>query len=211
MIMGIASRVVFWTVFAAAVVPSAWFVATSFFGLQKIVDHIHKSNSGTTLEYLGQQPSPDDDIATIQEIIRAHLEFDTIKNRQARANSALATRTWLRFMSSGFGSILILVGAIFLLSKVETRSESAATGHTIGAEFSIKSTSPGIIMVFVGAVLMVSPNYATQEIKAQDGWVYVSPLAAATGTDSGLESGERPSDSPEAIEVLSKIRSEGGN
>lgn len=202
MIMGVPARVVFWTVFIVAIAPSGWFVWTSVHGLQSIIEEIHKGNSRTTLNYLKEYTTANSETDSLKDVVRAHLELDTISNRQARANSALATRTWLRFMSSGFGSILIFVGAIFLLSKVESTSPISAAGQGAGSGFSFKSTSPGIVMVLIGAGLMISPNFASQKITAMEAPLYTlgapSPAPASAQVSA--------SESARGKAVLDQIR-----
>ena len=173
MIMGVPSRVVFWLLFAVTIIPSGWFIGSSYFGLQDILQKLN-SPSNSTKTYLNElAPDQNDNAVIVREIIRAHLEIDVVQNRQARSNSFIATRTWLRFMSSAFGSILIFIGAVFLFSKVDTATATHISAKGENAGFSLKSTSPGIIMVFVGAILMISPNFATQEIETIDAPLYV--------------------------------------
>ena len=207
MIMGIRSQVVFSSVFVVAVVPSAWFVWKSFGGLHDILDQMSVSYSTSTLGYLGHHEKAHGDIQIVREIVRTHLEFDTIQNRQSRANSSLATRTWLRFMSSGFGSILIFIGAIFLLAKIETSSTNAIEGRGGDLYFNFVSTSPGIIMVAFGVALMTIPNWVEQEIAVTDGCVYMD-CRSATGAPGKETAGPQPSDSEEAKRILEQIRGE---
>ena len=166
-IMGVRAPVVFWAVFVSAVIPSAWFIGMSYLGLKDILLHLHSSYSETTLPYLTRHAESNDP-SVVHDIVRAHLDFDTLSNRQARANSLLSTRTWLRFMSSGFGSILIFVGAIFLLSRIESSSNTVLSAGNQGAWLKLASSSPGILMVAIGAFLMVSPNFSGQVIDTRD-------------------------------------------
>ena len=107
----------------------------------------------------------------------------------------------MRFMSSGFGGILIFIGAIFLLSRIETSSESTVSGKGGSAGFSTKSSSPGVVMVVVGALLMISPNFATQKIKVEDSYPSVAPGLS-------VEAGWRPSDTPKAEEIIKRLMRE---
>jgi hypothetical protein len=74
-------------------------------------------------------------------------------------------------MSSVFGSVVTFIGAVFVLARIETSSDSTISAKNIN----LKSSSPGILMVGVGAALMISPNFAPQEIKTIDGNVYMRP------------------------------------
>ena len=170
-------RSVFFVAAVAAFVPSAIFIYMSYGGLNKILTSLDTAQSTTTQNYLSKLSERDNGDALLSEIIVAHLEYDTLRNRQLRGNSLLATRTWLRFMSSVFGSILVFIGAIFLLSKIEFGVPTSIEGKADIASFSIKSTSPGIIMIAIGAVLMIVPNIAKQDIGVTDGSVYYETKA----------------------------------
>lgn len=176
MIMGVKPKIVFFLGFIAAAIPSIWFIATSYFSVLNTVEYMHDNRSQETLTYLKAIIDNNDDVEKIELIVRAHLEYDTLNNRQGRSNAALASRTWLRFMSSGFGSIIIFVGAIYVLSRIETRNPTDATGGEtrVGFNVSIKSTSPGLVMVLIGGLLMITPNFAKQIIRTDDIGTYLS-------------------------------------
>ena len=170
MIMGIKPRVVFFLGFAAVAIPSVGFLLASYFTLEQTVDLIHANQSRETLNYLRSLSTEPNNADTLRETIRAYLDYDTLNNRQGRANSALASRTWLRFMSMGFGAVLAFVGAVFVLAKIETRVDSTlgAEEQSIGMGISVRSTSPGIIMVLIGALLIAAPLFARQKITTWD-------------------------------------------
>ena len=171
----ISKRFLFWIVFWVSLAPCGWFIATSYMGLQTILTALHtppNSESVITSYLSGYADSPQ----PLASIVQAHLEFHVIQNRQARANSALATRTWLRFMSSVFGSVLVFIGAVFVLAKIETSAIGDMEAESSGVKFRIKSSSPGLIMVVIGAILMASANFAKQKITTTDGAVYYGAL-----------------------------------
>lgn len=193
-IMGVRSSVVFWTVFAAVLVPSTWFVGSSYLGLQDILAKLHVTQSSQTVAYFKEKRP----IAPSDLMIRAHLEYDTLWNRQGRTISFLATRTWLRFMSSVFGAILIFVGSIYLLCRIEA-SRSEMNGKYGELKVSLITSSPGIIMLIVGAALMMTPNIVDQPIETFDP-TYVPPVIDSV---NALES--RPSETPYAENILKNI------
>ena len=166
---GFNPRFIFWVVFFISIIPCGWFIGASYVGLQQILSALNEpiASSDSILTYLSSHA---EDPELTPEVIRAHLEYHTIYNRQSRANSLLSTRTWLRFMSSVFGSVVTFIGAIFVLARIETSSDSTISAKNI----SLRSSSPGILMVGVGAALMISPNFAPQEIETRDGAVYVT-------------------------------------
>ncbi len=170
MIMGIRPKVIFFLGFAAAALPSVGFLLASYLTLEQTVELIHANQSRATLNYLRGLSTQPNNADTLRETIRAYLDYDTLSNRQGRANSALASRTWLRFMSMGFGAMLAFVGAVFVLAKIETKVDNTlgAQEPRIGVAISVRSTSPGIVMVLIGALLIAAPLFARQNITTWD-------------------------------------------
>jgi len=196
-IVGVPSPIVFWTVFVVVLIPSSWFVATSYIGLQDILAKLHATQSSQAIEYYKENRT--DKASDL--MIRAHLEYDSLWNRQGRTISFLATRTWLRFMSSAFGAILIFVGSIYLLCRIEASSSDMNADYG-GFKFSVVSSSPGIIMLIVGATLMAIPNIVDQPIETIDGASYLLPF---WGDGLHSDNSTRPSESPTARQVLKLI------
>ena len=196
---GVSSRIVFWMVFVVSLLPTAFFVFLSYVELNETIEHLHQSESTSTLEFAQQRLSSIDDPGTIAIALRAYLEFDTIQNRQARAQSSLAARTWIRYMTCAFGGILIFVGAIFVLAKIETPSMSEIAGAHGDASLSLKSASPGVVMLVVGATLMITPNFAKQTIQVWDRPTFFESLTSF---------GNDPSPPPSSSEVAQKFLDE---
>jgi hypothetical protein len=85
------------------------------------------------------------------------LERELIARRYSQANLTLTTRVWTRLMGFITGMILGLVGAAFILGKLsEDFSEATAKAGPPGQEwmFSLRSASPGIVLVVMGTLLM---------------------------------------------------------
>ena len=180
MIMGIKPKVIFFMGFVAVALPSVGFILASYFTLERTVALIHANHSHETLTFLRSLDIEQNDTNVLRETIRAYLDYDTLNNRQGRANSALASRTWLRFISSGFGGVLIFMGAVFVLARIETRLDSSlgAEEKMAGIAISIRSTSPGIFMILIGAVLMAVPLFAKQTIWTFDNDPHTTPATS---------------------------------
>lgn len=198
-IMGVSSKVVFWTVFVTVLIPSIWFIVSSYSGLQKILTNLYSAQSLQTIEYF-----KNNEIDTSSNLaLLAHLEYDTFSNRQGRSISFIATRTWLRFMSSGFGSILIFVGSIFLLCRIES-SNFNMNAESGSVKASVVASSPGIAMLFVGAVLMLSPTIVDQPIETNDGSSYIF-----TSHENTINAAAKnAADTPEARKFLENLSKE---
>ncbi len=170
------SAAAFWLTYTLIAVATVSFVWSSYVGMNQILEDIRLENSSVTRELVhrlsnGTNQSP-------QLAAWAALEFDTLENRQSRADSLLATRTWLRFMNATFGSILIMCGAIFILSRIRIGSTNLEAGN---GEFRVvlASSSPGIFMLVLGAFLTVAPLFSNQTITIRDIHSYPAPFNSA--------------------------------
>jgi hypothetical protein len=111
------------------------------------------------------------------------LEYLTIQNRYHQGNTSLMSRIWLKYLGFITGMILAIIGAIFVLGKLrepETRIEMDASQ----VKFSILSSSPGLVMVFLGTFIMITTILVHNEIEINDDSVYIMPeLNSTSGTD----------------------------
>ena len=96
------------------------------------------------------------------------LELDSLDARNSRAATQLATRTWLRFLTSIFGGILIIFGAAFVLGRINAGAIDASGGTKL-VNATLRTTSPGIVLAAFGVFLVSFPLWSTQEITTWDG------------------------------------------
>lgn len=177
---------VFWIIFVAISVMSIWFIYTSHDGLAEIIDELHMDEKSTTENFLVGKTQQVVDMDKLELVARTSLEYDTLNKRHEMTSSYLATRTWLRFMASAFGAILIFIGSIFVLSKIETR---VPTVFTVGGEekaqnFNLNTTSPGLILALFGSLLMLLPLMVKQNISTDDTASFFAKPITVIGTDS---------------------------
>ena len=166
------SQLVFWLTYVLIVVGTTLFVYSSFEGVMRILDSIKQENSSKTAQLL--EDLIENGTENFELMVWAALEFDVLENQQNISDALIETQTWIRFMNSSFGSILIMCGAIFILSRIridksELKAENSHFMVILG------SSSPGLFMLIVGSVLVNSPLYATQKIKVDDGGAYPAP------------------------------------
>jgi hypothetical protein len=107
------------------------------------------------------------------------LEQQTINRRYHQANVALLVRISVKYLGFLVGMLMSLVGAVFVLGRLtEASSEVAAEGPF--GKFTIATVSPGLILAFLGTVLMIATLYVNPPTDVTDGNVYLrSPV---TGT-----------------------------
>ncbi|MHB8766787.1 MAG: hypothetical protein ACYDA8_20960 [Deferrisomatales bacterium] len=106
------------------------------------------------------------------------LEHDLVQRRYHQVNAAMLARVWTRYLGFVTGMILALVGAAFILGKIrEAPSEIKAEGG--GFQASVASASPGILLAFLGTVLIAITLWVPFEVQTRDVPVYLSPATAA--------------------------------
>jgi hypothetical protein len=103
------------------------------------------------------------------------LEADTLDKRYHQASALLISRIWSRQLAFITGMVMAFLGAVFILGKL---SESASNISGGGTEWkvAITSASPGIILSFLGTILLVSSLYVRASLDVADGPAYVDTM-----------------------------------
>jgi hypothetical protein len=115
-----------------------------------------------------------------------YLEYLTVQNRYHQGNTSLMSRIWLQYLGFITGMILAIIGAIFILGKLrepETKIDLDASQ----VKFSILSSSPGLVMVFLGTFIMITTIVVHNEIEIKDSGVYVMPSINNTSGLGGIK------------------------
>jgi hypothetical protein len=99
------------------------------------------------------------------------LEREIIARKYNQNNLAFASRLWTRFMGFVTGMILALVGAAFVLGKLDMeRSEVSATAS--GVSLTLRSASPGVLLAVFGTILMATSIAVPATITTRETAVY---------------------------------------
>jgi len=130
----------------------------------------------------GERPVVDD--ATRFRTL-ALLEKNTIERRYHQANVLLMSRVWVRYLGFVTGMILSLVGATFILGKLQEQMTSVEV-KTSPAALTLQSASPGLVLALMGVVLMTVTIMVHQDILTTDSSVYMQ---------LGLSAGKPPAPS----------------
>lgn len=83
------------------------------------------------------------------------LESFALQQHYHQANALLMARTWARYLGFTTGMILALIGASFILGQLQT-ARSQLEAKTPSVSLSLMSSSPGIILVSLGTILMLA-------------------------------------------------------
>ncbi|NUO81392.1 hypothetical protein HUU05_15040 [candidate division KSB1 bacterium] len=111
----------------------------------------------------------------------ARLEAHAIQQRYHQANVILMARIWTTYLGFVTGMILAVVGAAFILGKLREQT-SEITGKMENWQVSIASTSPGLVMVVLGTILMLMTITTHHQIDVKDSPLYFSGAAISTTT-----------------------------
>ena len=110
--------------------------------------------------------------------VAALLEQHTINRRYHQANVALLVRVTVKYLGFLTGMLMSLVGAVFILGRLSDPS-STVSAEAAGVKGTIVSASPGLILAFLGTVLMLTTVLTNPPTNVNDGTVYITPLSAA--------------------------------
>lgn len=119
------------------------------------------------------------------------LEQELIARRYKQVNSVILARIWTRYLGFLTGMTLALVGAFFVLGKLET-SASSLQAKSQGVEASLTTSSPGLVLAALGTILMAISLVVTFEFDTRDLPTYVQQQS------SGADSLPPPKALPEA-------------
>jgi hypothetical protein len=106
------------------------------------------------------------------------LEANALERRYQEANSTMLARVWTRQLGFITGMLLALVGAAFILGKLDEPPMQVDVQIGLG-KGSLASSSPGLVLSALGAVLMAIALYVPFEVKTYDTPSYLLPAPAA--------------------------------
>ena len=122
------------------------------------------------------------------------LEQEVMKRRYQQVNAAILTRVWTRYLGFLVGMILALIGAIFILAKLQEQvTKLSAEGQ--GLRGALETSSPGIVLAVLGTVLVGITLVVPFEFSTRDVPVYTRARDASPSPPSPLpleESGSMP-------------------
>jgi len=182
----LSERFVFWVGTAIVVVLVIFFTFKSWSQFDALTDRL-TNPPDSMAEQISLQLS-DEDASPNEFWVTAALEHDARSKRYHLLQSFLHSRTWIRFMSMSFGAVMIAIGSVFVLARINTPQSSQVDAGLPQVKLAVNSSSPGVIMAALGVLLMLIPNISpTQEIDFSDGGIYLSPeyYAASLDTESG--------------------------
>jgi hypothetical protein len=104
------------------------------------------------------------------------LERSAMARRYHQANVLLLSRVWTSYLGFVTGMVLAMVGAIFVLGRLEIAT-SSVDAKVAGNELSFKSSSPGLLMALFGVALMMITIVTHHDISVEDRAIYTQGWA----------------------------------
>ena len=100
------------------------------------------------------------------------LEAGSVQNQFYQANLLLMSRVWITYIGFVTGMIMAVVGCVFILGKLST-SITSVSAQVASHNVSINSTSPGLILAFLGTCLMTSALFVNHTISSRYNAIYI--------------------------------------
>jgi len=129
------------------------------------------------LSYSADVPLPldyDEWVNARQLEINSTMEAFVVSQRYRVASVMLMANLWIRYLGFITGMTLSLVGASFILGKLrEPVQQIKGSFSDIG--LSLRTTSPGIILVVLGVILMFTTLVDEDLYNIEDGSIYLLP------------------------------------
>jgi hypothetical protein len=112
-------------------------------------------------------------LATRKLEVLATLEAYLIERRYYEASVMLMSGLWIRYLGFVTGMILALVGASFILGKLQESASKIDVKWSDQFSVTLASASPGIILAVLGALLMFATIINRDEYKTNESGVYL--------------------------------------
>lgn len=106
------------------------------------------------------------------------LEHQALLHRQQTINAVVLRQTSLLHLGFLTGTVLCLVGAVFVLGRLQT-SDSSFEGAAPTLKVSVRNASPGIVLAMLGSGLMCATLYHRFQFNLPQHTSYLLPAAYA--------------------------------
>jgi hypothetical protein len=124
------------------------------------------------------------------------MESYVVERRYHQANTLLMTMAWIRYLGFATGMILAIVGASFILGMLHEK-QTDLSAKSAEWQFSLVSSSPGLIMVVLGVMLMFTTITSRQNFDLQDRPVYFETNPSTLDLESTQEATRQALSTPD--------------
>ena len=106
------------------------------------------------------------------------LEVHVLQQRYHQANISIMSRLWVRYLGFVTGMILAFMGAVFIVGKLREGATIDVEGE--GLKANLATQSPGIVLAFLGVVLMVVTIVVHHRVDVRDKPTYTAVTMTTT-------------------------------
>lgn len=128
-------------------------------------------------------PSPAECVALQRGRALLLLEANVIERRYHLSNALTMFAVWSRYLGFVTGMILAIVGAAFILGKLAEPESQLGASAPGGWKAEIRSTSPGLVLCFLGVLLIVASIVTLHSLSTRDASTYILPVNPAGDAD----------------------------
>lgn len=111
----------------------------------------------------------------VRWVTLARMEEKSFDKRYNQGGLLLASRIFTKYLGFLTGMILAIVGAVFIIGKLQESSSDIEGAVGEQMKLKIVSSSPGIIFGVLGTVLMLSTILQHAEIQLKDQPLFLNP------------------------------------
>ena len=115
------------------------------------------------------------DMEYIRWITLARMEEKSLDRRYSQGGLLLVSRIFTKYLGFFTGMILAIVGAVFIIGKLQESASDIEGNVSDQMKLKIVSSSPGIIFGVLGTVLMLSTILQHAEISVKDQPLFLNP------------------------------------
>lgn len=166
---------------------AVFFAGTSLYELRALYARLEPPASRVDVSALASAPAdaaPEAVIAARRFAVLAAMEAEAIDRRYRLANSVMLARVWTRQLGFVTGMLLAIVGAAFILGRLND-PPTELKGEGQGISGSLSTSSPGIVLAVLGSGLMAMTLAIPFKVETFDRNVYLDPAGAAAGPAAG--------------------------
>lgn len=142
---------------------------------QRIYTYENITMDPTVREFVAADPN----LEAIKWLTISEIEIYAINQRYHQAHVLLISRMWIQYLSFFIGIIMVTIGAIFVLGRISDKESEIDVESKFFGRILFRSTSPGLLLAFLGVVLLIFSFAYQREIKVQDSSVYMNSLGVS--------------------------------
>lgn len=99
------------------------------------------------------------------------LEANAMDRRYHQASVVLMARVWTSYLGFVTGMVLAIIGAVFILGRVQG-THTSMEAKVVDAGIGLKTSAPGIVLAALGVFLMIATLYVRYDITVSDRAIY---------------------------------------